>query len=326
MITEDKLEQFCKDEYTNVKDSAVYVVKNILIHVKEYEEILKKDVVDFTRDEFKILFEANHWVVNRTSFSKNKSIILNYISWRQQIDGKVYDSKLKYLYASDLEKSFDFDTRYFKSEEEFLHFLNTALDEERFLRVKAIAALYWIGFSKEEIISLKENELNYSEFTIRNKKVSKEIFSIISDCVAQRCYVLISASGKRMTHRLTDSEYVIKSQIKKSSVEKEGASEILISTLMVRADNYIKTEKKFCKKRLSAKGIKRSGVFCNLHELEKNGYRVATSYVLDKFNTESYYKVMSVIKDYGIAVTEAGLVATIVSYREWKKYFFPDEE
>ena len=129
MITEEKMNSFLEDRYPNIQDKSAYVIKRILAHVKDYEEVLGKDVENFTIEEFKILFEMQTWSVNRSSFAKNKSTIISYISWLQQVDGRVYDSSLKYLRASDLNKQSIFEDRYFKSEDDLFDFLKKGLNE-----------------------------------------------------------------------------------------------------------------------------------------------------------------------------------------------------
>lgn len=322
MITEEKVDSFLEDKYPNIQDKSAYVIKRILIHVKDYEEVLEKSVVDFTLDEFKILFESQRWIINRSSFAKNKSIILSYISWLQQIDGKVYNSSLKYLNASDLNKQSIFEDRYFKSEDDLIDFLKKGLNEEVYLRVQAIAVLSWIGFSIERIPLLKKSDLDSKSLTIEGRKVSNQIFYIVSMCADQKFYFAQSKDGKDKRYTLVDNEYIIRVRGTKSSSNDCLPYEV-INNLIGKANKYIRGGLKH-KKQISTKAIIRSGLFYRLYELEQKGVVISSSYSINS-DLKDFYKVCSLFKEYSFPITEDNLSYMIISYREWKDYFYPNE-
>lgn len=323
MITEEKMDKFVKDRYPNVQDRSAYVIKRILAHVKDYEEVLKKDVENFTIEEFKILFEMQKWIVNRSSFAKNKSIIISYISWLQQVDGRVYDSSLKYLRASDLNKQSIFEDRYFKSEDDLIDFLKKGLNEEVYLRVEAIAVLSWIGFPIEKIPLLKKDALDSRNLTIKGRKVSRQIFYIVSMCANQEFYIVQSKDGKDKRYTLVDNEYIIRVRETKSSSNGYVSYEAM-NNLIGKANKYIQKNLKH-RKQVSAKAIIKSGLFCRLYELEQDGAVISSSYSINS-DLEDFYKVCSLFKEYDFAITEDNLSYIIISYREWKDYFYPNEK
>lgn len=323
MITEEKMDKFVEDRYPNIQDQSAYVIKRILAHVKDYEEALGKDVECFTIEEFKILFEMQKWIVNRSSFAKNKSIIISYISWLQQVDGRVYDSSLKYLRASDLNKQSIFEDRYFKSEDDLFDFLNKGLNEEVYLRAKAIAVLSWVGFSLEKIPLLKKTDLDSESLTIKGRSVSRRIFYIVSMCANQDFYFVYSKDGKWKRYTLVDNEYIIRVRETKSSSNGHLPGEIM-NNLIGKANKYIQNGLKY-KKQMSAKAIMKSGLFYRLYELEQNGVAVSSSYSINS-DLEDFYKVCSLFKEYDFAITEDNLSYIIISYREWKDYFYPNEK
>lgn len=324
MITEEKLDKFVEDRYPNVQDRSAYVIKNILKHVIKYEDLFQKGVENFTFDEFKIMFESQKWTVNRSSFTKNKSIITSYIFWLQQIDGKVYDTDLKQLTAFDVNKQSSFGDRYFKSEEDLIDFLRKSVPEEVHLRIKAIAVLSWVGFSLEEIALLKKEDLNSKELTIKGEKVSERIFYIVSSCAEQTCYSITAGKGKAKVYRLIDNEYIIRVRNTKEST-KDCVTLAMLNNLVGKANRYIKNNLTN-RRQISTRAIMKSGFFYHLRELEYEGTIVTSSYTMDESKVEDLRKVSDLLKRYHSVVSADTICYSIMTYREWEKYFYPEEK
>lgn len=346
MLTENVINQFCQEVYPNAKLSTVRQIHAVLNRVNKYEEKLDKSVCLFTLEEYKELFNRNRWTVGRSTFSRNKSLIMAFMRWSQQKTGDFYHFELKDLSVDQLNKSAGYELRYFKSEENFLAALNEAFGDQSRIREKTLCVLYWAGVTREEVLNLKKCDIDLDSRTILKRyKLSDKLFEIVEECVNVNQYYVyeIGRDGeknkKAKLYLLGKSEYLLNQAI---LFKADGSSEVpageeakiseftlnKFSNTINKCFASLSPESEFFKMMPRQSVLNLNGLFVSLYALEKQGVNIVSGLASYKRQgKENIYIekngiILDMLRLHHIALTPNRVDETIQKYFDWRRYFF----
>lgn len=346
MLTENIIDQFCQEEYPDAKLSTVRQIHAVLNRVHKYEDKLNKDVSLFNFEEYKELFNRNKWTVGRSTFSRNKSLIMAFLRWNQQKTGEFCHFELKSLTPDHLDKSASYRLRYFDSEEDFIEALNEAFSSDSRIREKTVCALYWAGLTREEILHLKISDIDLDANTIlEGYKLSDNLLEIVRKCIDTKQYFVYETgrdkekNKKAKTYLLGKSDYLLNQAV---LLKSDGSSNVPVgedakisnATLNKFSNSINKCfadlseDSKYYKMMLRQSILNLNGLFVSLHSLEKQGLNIVSGLASYKRqNRENIYIeknkiVLDILKVHHIALTSSGVDTTIQKYFDWRRYFF----
>ena len=332
MIANELIERYCEDLKKTKADETVTQSRRILTHVQEYEQLIGKDLVNFTLEDFGDMFAQNKWARGYGSFYRNKSLIIAFIQWLRS-NGEFYSFILDDLIPSKVDPANSWED-YFMFEDEFLQAIDAVVGDESSVRERTISALYWSGLTREEAINLKAQDLDESSLTILGRKVSQKIFAIVKECNDTRGYDTVyeysNGTIRVISVQFGKSDYVLKVgtvlNLKENTPKEIPQGEdakITIDTVnkffktINRRFSELSPVDKFYDRRFKYATLSNNGLFVKVNEIERtSGISFDNPKVIPCNEL-----IRDVLKDYGVT-SENAVFYKWRQYNEWKKYFW----
>lgn len=321
----DRKNEYLKIQSTDAKNGNVKNLISVFNMTAKFEEINNKDLCDFTFDEFLALFSLNQWGTFAT-FKSKKTIITNYIKYCLT-NNLCYESSLKdisRLSHTDIKKKSKFEIEYFKDFEDFHNTVQSLFNEggQQFeVNISNIVSLYllWYGFDKEEIVEIKNKDVdtvnktvtcqntNHTEY-IDNDEVINMFMQLknMTSCprwnsVAQKWYYL----------EYKNPEYFIKSE--RTGKVTSTNLRIRISSLNKIINDNISMENKYANKKITDYGIRYSGLYCKIKDIEAK-YNIK----LEHFNVSKFNEFLNS----KIPQAYSSSYDFVQNYNEWISFFY----
>lgn len=290
MFNQDLKEKFL-NAFENKETRTTY--RRIFIKSESSEEMLNKDLYNFTREEIEIVLEDLDPMTNAISQS-NGRIISSYINWCIS-KGLTNNNPLKTVDPEWFDRFVDKDKKLYFSYKEIKQIEDWCENAQD----AAIVRLYFeniVGREAIEIRNLKMSSVNEEKETItlttgEEKKVSSECIKLIKEAFSEKIYLkknglMADTDNVRQFTDLVDNEYVIRNSITKTDSYSEPVHISLIYRRLSMISELLGLPY------FTGKNIYRSGiiyyakqVFDEEKELGKDQYKK----IAKKFGIKNYY-------------------------------------
>lgn len=281
------------------------VIAYIFYKSKSTEELLKKDLYEFSIDEIEdVLFNMNP--LTKRAAETNARFISSYIDWA--ISKGLVNSNINPMLTKGndwFEKFVDKNRKIYFSEQE----LNEMIEELVNASDAVILRLLFEGAGGEglsELLNLTKNHIKFDNVLvleddkkgIRELKFSEECMRLIKQALKEKEYQLKNGTGQRNNVlKLVENDYVIR-PVQRRSTTIDRADKHLIYRRIATIKEY------FGLKYLTAKNIQRSGMikmakdlFLRDRELKsKQLYEISERFGIGKIGSE-YYNI-SILKEF----------------------------
>lgn len=286
------------------------VYKLFFNKVKAYEENVNKNFLDLSDNEIvEFIYNGS---TNTKSILKYKNMLEMYLKWlnkkqyisyekfathiifdKRAFNNNIADNELKYPKIKQ---------DYFLSSDEFVSFVNALYnieqlegDTSRYHSRMAVLYLLWQGFSEEEIVNLKESDLNIKEKTIKGVKlINDEIADFLISYSEEKYYLTLNRNREFYQVEYYRTGEFIKGKLKTSS---PTVIKMHIDSARRRLREVLATGVNI-KDRLNPKKIMISGVFERLDNYEKSTGIIVNQYNIIHIINEILNRETSEFNDY----------------------------
>lgn len=250
--------------------------------VTKKENELGKQLNDFTKNDFAILFSENKWS-SYTSFYKVHSFLYDYLKWLSATDNIIIPSieALSTLSFADVNSSYRMAELYFKDEEDFINALNYVIPGPAMARARAIEILIWLGYGINEIPTLKTSMLDKGNLSFNGKKISQALFEQLEFCSNLSSYKFSMANDKSrdignrvVEFELCESEYLVKASTRYPT-ETGAISPRGIKRIISLTNIYFNNEevaKKYYGKQFKGTCLAINTIFIEWHQYEEENH------------------------------------------------------
>lgn len=306
------------DSTGNYKDDTmILTIKNVLQKAEDYSDSIQKPLFRFSKQDFVDLFNENKWVNGRSNFSFCKSRITRYLNYLHDTDPAasmqylVTLKELASLRIKDLENEVLRDF-YFGSESDFLAFIDYL--PERFLTTKLVFLLYWLGFSRDEVVELTFDDMDESNFSIASRKASREVFERINQLSHVDSYSYTDDMNRKRAYYVYSSKYLLRPAY--LNLEMEAVDKITTSTIHIRTLRMVEyltsINSNYASMKLNAKRLAVNNRFCIMYE-----YELKTGVFPKKYFCNDAEKLPLSFPNSSI------FMRFTEQYRQWRKVFHP---
>ena len=319
MITKELIAdylEFRSEVQESTKRSSIRPVLNSLM---DFEKEFGKSLCNFSKEDFEVVFVEKDWVGG--GFKSKKSVVKNFIQWDVDINGVLYGIDFDTFVLDDNVQFKFYKSAYFETEKDFVESLKYLLArKEKLVRGLAICALYWAGFSRQEIVNIKIDDMDEQSHTICGRKVSCDLYDFIKDCASIKSYSFGISNMATVTKTFANTGYVIRlGEDSVSSNKKTVTIDVLrkqVCYIGEEIDTLLPGDKLYGK-RFNQKFLNRNGEFCKMYDYELSigdphfFESVTFSEVEDFFRNVCYDK----------AIKSVGYRWMTNSYKIWKKCY-----
>lgn len=274
------------------------------------ERMLKKDLCEFSFQDFVMLFNNNR-MTNNTTLLTNKSNIMKYLRWCVQngYAESIVISELERLNPKDVATNTKIKTEFYGSEDELLDCFDEVLSGEDKIYKYTFSVFYglcWNGFSDEELFNTKEKSVVGNRIILNDREVilSERMGDILEKYLSSEDAIV----GERV-YKFIPSDLIIKClESKKSEGIITSNYHANKSKAWKRLVEDIPIESQFYGKKIIPNKIRQSGAFYRLWQKEKSGVEVIPKNIIELLGSDSRF------------VNKVGYI-TIRDYNLWKGEF-----
>lgn len=332
MLDTQTIETFLSQNFTGYAPNSLASVKSILSHFQAYEVAAQKDLCSLTRADTISLYQYLSRSVLGSGYTKIRSVLLTYLLWQFHTNGTEVDiaavRSVSYKDCGLPESVYD---KYFPSEQAFLSALNSAMPGDAFVREKTLCVLYWLGFNREEAVSLQSSDLNDSIHQIgRVQQVSPPLYSLV-----KHCSQLLSYPREKRDYEFIPSPYILKRSPSLRSADDDidlahrAAAPLKTTTtnkLMAAVNqqmSLLPKDNDHSGKNIRAKMLFANGLFCRVYELEQQG--ACAQKPAGKGRSQQSVRIFSLLNDRDQMNLPLSTIRTKLApqYATWKQAFYP---
>lgn len=318
-----------KDEFLQaVQDKGIEsnyrTYKSILTSLEPWEEILQKELHQFTAQDFFKAFAGLQWT-KPTTFSNKRTRLANYLDWLK-LRGIPCDSQIvRSLQRMDIPDEVAFRTL-FDSAEQFAQavrsvYLQEINDRENgvktfaYLQEALALLLAWIGLNSEEICDLKKTNVFPAEHKI--SAASGREFHEIDDCVMD---LICSTQNIQMylyngSYRVFEDNVHVVGRGARKTPRNTGFVETLFASAREIWKNAPKPES-LAYKSIQPRNLSRSHLYwCLLRYEKENGNTVMSSITHDY---DQFSKLVSYWNGSGFSSQRVAM-EQVKEYILWRK-------
>lgn len=301
-----------KKEYleTLSSESTALTFEYSLNQFEPVERMLKKDLCQFSFQDFVMLFNNNK-MTNNTTLVTNKSNIMKYLRWCVQkgYAESIVASELERLNLKDVSSNVKIKTEFYGSEDELLDCLDEVLSREDKIYKYTFSVFYglcWNGFSDEELFKTKAKSVIGNRIILDDREVhlSERMTDILKEYLVAEDMIV----GEQ-TCKFAPTDLIIK------CLERNGSKGVINSNYHAtkskawkRIIEDLPIESRFYGKKIVPNKIRQSGAFYRLWQKEKSGVEVIPKNIIELLGSDSRF------------VNKVGYI-TIRDYNLWKGEF-----
>lgn len=301
-----------KKEYleTLSSESTASTFEYSLNQFEPVERMLKKDLCQFSFQDFVMLFNNNK-MTNKTTLVTNKSNIMKYLRWCVQkgYAESIVTSELERLNLKDVSSNVKIKTEFYGSEDELLDCLDEVLSREDKIYKYTFSVFYglcWNGFSDEELFKTKAKSVIGNRIILDDREVclSERMTDILKEYLVAEDMIV----GEQ-TCKFAPTDLIIK------CLERNGSKGVINSNYHAtkskawkRIIEDLPIESRFYGKKIVPNKIRQSGAFYRLWQKEKSGVEVIPKNIIELLGSDSRF------------VNKVGYI-TIRDYNLWKGEF-----
>lgn len=316
MITKELIAdylEFRTDAQESTKRGSIRPVLNALM---DFEKEFEKSLCDFSNEDFEMVFVEKNWAGG--GFKSKKSVIKRFMQWDSAINGILYGFDFDGFSLDDDAQIGLYKNSYFGTEKDFIDSLKYLLArKEKLVRGLIVCALYWVGFSRQEVQNIKIDDMDDRNYLICGRKVSCELYDFIKGCASKTSYSFETSNTAIVTRTFANTGYVVRPG------EDSGRSCITMDALRKQVC-YIGEEigtltpnDKLYGKRFNQKFLNRNGEFCKMYDYESSIGDLHFFESATFVETEDFFR--NVCYDRSIKTVDYRWV--INSYKIWKKCY-----
>lgn len=260
---------------------------SVLSLPRESEEMLEKDVSDFTLQEIINLFEQKNWI-SPSTFKQRKSIISSYTEW---VKGEsAGQSPIYLLKNSDLKGVSGLLTGSFEDLEDLKEYLNYVYDNSgeydisKYNMHKAVWYLIWHGFTRDEISLLKKTDVDTEKRVIYSSSSDYVVENIDEDMsnlfaiVKESDGFEVESNGKIYFKKYNINDFFIRLAMKGVQNNPDPVDIVpalsRIGKTLRKEEEEIPLSDNFFKKTVNYTSVYSSGVYDRLYKKESEGFDV----------------------------------------------------
>lgn len=305
---ERKLEFIESLNQDSVKKSMSYLLEM----TASVEEMLKKDLCDFTYQEFLMLFEAKK-IVTVTSVMSNRSNIKRYIKWcvENNLCLSTQLEEIDRVEQKDLNTNTRVKFEMYKDEDDLLDCINEVLKDYDISFRDMFSVFYglcWYGLSDEELFTAKKEWFKDDRIELPDRTIHfSERFSKIMNRYTAADSVDIGFIASKQVE-FVPSERIIR------NVKAGGASDVITSNYNATRNkkwekvmSELPVENKYYGRKLKPVKIRCSGAFYQIWQREQQGEKINSLNIAELFPYKMYERSEGVIINR--------------NYEDWKKAF-----
>ena len=274
------------------------------------ERMLKKDLCEFSFQDFVMLFNNNR-LTNNSTFQTNKSNIMNYLRWcvGNGHAENIVLSELERLSLNDVSSNVKIKTEFYGSEDELLDCFDEVLSGEDKIYKYTFSVFYglcWNGFSDEELFKTKAKSVIGNRIVLDDREVhlSERMTNILKEYLAAEDMII----GEQ-TCKFARSDLIIKCLDRNGSIGVISSNyHATKSKAWKRITEDLSIESRFYGKKIIPNKIRQSGAFYRLWQKEKSGVEVISKNIIELLGSDSRF------------VNKVGYI-TIRDYHLWKGEF-----
>ena len=274
------------------------------------ELMLKKDLCEFSFQDFVMLFNNNR-LTNNTTLLTNKSNIMKYLRWCVQngYAESIVISELERLNPKDVATNTKIKTEFYGSEDELLDCFDEVLSGEDKIYKYTFSVFYglcWNGFSDEELFTTKAKSVIGNQIALVDREVhlSGRMAGILKEYLAAE-----NMTVGEQTCKFVQSDLIIKCLDRNGSIGVINSNyHATKSKAWKRITEDLPIESRFYGKKIIPNKIRQSGAYYRLWQKEKSGVEVITKNIIDLLGNDSRF------------VNKVGYI-TIRDYNLWKGEF-----
>lgn len=301
-----------KKEYleTLSSESTALTFEYSLNQFEPVERMLKKDLCQFSFQDFVMLFNNNK-MTNNTTLVTNKSNIMKYLRWCVQngYAESIVISELERLSINDISSNAKIKTEFYGSEDELLDCFDEVLSGEDKIYKYTFSVFYglcWNGFSDEELFRTKAKSVIGNRIILDDREVylSERMTDILKEYLVAEDMIV----GEQ-TCKFAPTDLIIK------CLERNGSKGVINSNYHAtkskawkRIAEDLSIESRFYGKKIVPNKIRQSGAFYRLWQKEKSGVEVIPKNIIELLGSDSRF------------VNKVGYI-TIRDYNLWKGEF-----
>ena len=319
MMTKELIDAYLEFKRENTKESTIKsTIRPALNSLMAAEKDLGKSLSEFSNEDLSMVFIEKNWLGK--SFGSKKTIVKKFTEWDSITNGVSYEVNFDAFEIDDEAQLRIYKTAYFPTEDSFVAALRFLLSRKgKLIRGVALCALYWIGFSREEVANTKINDMDDERLTICGRTVSRDLYQVIKDCANATSYSFDGAKTT-MTREFANTGYIIRPSDYLGPV----SGDILTPEIANKQFLYIREEisslpkgNKLHGKKFKQKCLKENGKFCKMHDYElsvrMSGY----------FKSASFSEIEEFFRDvcYDPTINSHNYKGMINSYELWKKCY-----
>lgn len=219
MYNEQQKKEYLEYIQSNYQSQSHYdFVKNIFLNSYQLETELDKDISMFDNLELNRLFCLNQWG-RKYQFSSTKSHLIAYMNWCDE-NGYGSSGSAYSFTRADIIKTVVKQKYPFKSIEEIKTFFYNLMkmDEQNYhesnLMKYCMCMLVWNGFSCDEVMKIKRENIDYTnnliEFDSKIIKFNNEDIKIIKEADECRSSIMLYLGERWVRYKLSNTDYLIK--------------------------------------------------------------------------------------------------------------------